>query len=74
MRTTIELPDELLARAKSTAALSGQSLKDFFIEAVEQRIAPRPARTRKPPPVIGRAKGRRIGVLTAKRIDAAFFG
>ena len=40
MRTTIELPDDLLKRAKSASALKGQSLKDFFIEAVEQKLVP----------------------------------
>jgi len=50
MRTTIELPDELLARIKSNAALSGVSLKEFFIEAVEQKLAPRQAKTRRPRP------------------------
>jgi hypothetical protein len=70
MRTTIELPDELLARAKSNAALSGISLKEFFIEAVEQRLA----KTRRPPPVVGSEKARRIGVLKPEQIDAAFFG
>jgi hypothetical protein len=74
MRTTIELPDELLARAKSNATLSGVSLKEFFIEAVEQKLAPRQAKTRRPPPAIGSVKARRIGVLTPEQIDAAFFG
>jgi hypothetical protein len=72
MRTTIELPDELLARAKSNAALSGVSLKEFFIDAIEQRLAPRQAKTRRPP-AIGSAKARRIGVLKPEQIDEAFF-
>ena len=50
MRTTIELPDELLAQAKSRAALGGLSLKQFFIEAIEQRLAPQAPKTRRPPP------------------------
>ena len=47
MRTTIELPDELLARAKSRAALDGISLKKFFIEAVEQKLAPQTTKKRR---------------------------
>lgn len=74
MRTTVELPDELLNRAKSHAALSGVSLKEFFIEAIEQRLAPRNPKTRRPPPVIGNPKGRRIRVLTPEQIDQAMFG
>jgi hypothetical protein len=74
MRTTIELPDDLLARAKSNAALSGVSLKEFFIEAVEQKLAPRQAKMRRPPPAIGSTKARRIGVLKPEQIDEAFFG
>ncbi|MDP9053385.1 MAG: hypothetical protein M3N93_03660 [Acidobacteriota bacterium] len=74
MRTTIEFPDELLASAKRGAALSGLSLKDFFIEAIEQKLAPGGSRTRRPPPVIGNSKSRRIGVLTGEQIDEAMFG
>jgi len=74
MRTTIELPDDLLARAKSRAALAGISLKDFFIEAVEQKLAPSTKKTRQSPPEIGSVDARRIGVLTAEQIDEALFG
>jgi hypothetical protein len=74
MRTTVELPDELLAQAKSRAALAGLSLKQFFIEAIEQKLAPEPPKTRRPPPVIGSAGARRIRTLTPKQIDEAMFG
>lgn len=74
MRTTVELPDDLFARIKSNAARSGVSLKEFFIEAVEQKLAPRQAKTRRPPPAIGSAKARRIGLLKPEQIDEAFFG
>jgi len=74
MRTTIELPDQLLARAKSQAALSGLSLKEFFIEALERRLAPDNRKKRRPPPAIGHARARRIGLLTPEQIDDAMFG
>jgi hypothetical protein len=74
MRTTVELPDELLNRAKIRAAASGVSLKEFFIEAIEQSLAPRGQKTRRPPPEIGNPKARRIRVLTAHQIDKAMFG
>jgi len=74
MRTTLELPDELLAQAKSRAALAGLSLKQFFIEAIEQRLAPPIPKTRRPPPVIGSAAARRIRILRPEQIDEAMFG
>ena len=74
MRTTIELPDELLTRAKGQAALAGISLKQFFVEAVEQKLAPKSQKTRRPPPAIGNARARRIGLLTPEQMDEAMFG
>ena len=41
------MPDELLARAKSRAALEGVSLKRFFIEAVELKLVPPAAQKRR---------------------------
>lgn len=74
MRTTIELPDELLRMAKSRAALSGISLRQFFIEAVEQRLTPPKHKVRRDPPTIGSADGPKIGDLTREQIDEAMFG
>jgi hypothetical protein len=74
MRTTIELPDDLLAKARSRAALSGVSLKQFFIKAIELKLAPESTKVRRAPPAIGSAGGRRIRVLTPEQIDEAMFG
>jgi hypothetical protein len=74
MRTTVELPDELLAQAKSTAALSGLSLRQFFIEAVRYRLAPEKRKVRKAPPAIGEANVPRMAALTREQIDEAMFG
>ena len=74
MRTTVELPDELLARAKSQAALSGMSLRELFVEAVEQRLKPVSRKVRRDPPVLGGPKAPRIGILTPEQIDEAMFG
>ena len=74
MRTTIELPDELLRRAKGRAALAGVSLKEFFVEALEQKLAPEKNKVRRPPPAIGSSKARRIGILTPEQVDEAMFG
>lgn len=38
MKTTVELPDPLFRRAKSAAAEEGKSLKEFFTEAVTDRL------------------------------------
>jgi hypothetical protein len=74
MRTTIELPDELLALAKSSAALNGVSLRQFFIEAVQSRLAPEKRKLRKAPPAIGDAHARRMTALTREQLDEAMFG
>jgi hypothetical protein len=74
MRTTVDLPDELLARAKSRAALAGISLRQFFIEAVEQKLAPETREVRREPPAIGSKNARPIRDLTSKQIDEALFG
>jgi hypothetical protein len=73
MRTTIELPDELLARAKSRAALEGVSLKRFFIEAVELKLSPPVKKRRLQIPVID-SGGPTIPDLTPEQIEETAFG
>jgi hypothetical protein len=74
MRTTVELPDELLAQAKSNAALNGISLRQFFIEAVRHRLEPKKRKVRKAPPAIGHAGAPRMKPVTREQIDEAMFG
>jgi len=38
MRTTIDLPDELMRAAKVRAAADGETLKDLFTRALEQEL------------------------------------
>ncbi len=38
MRTTVDLPDELLRRAKARAAMEGRKLKDLIAEYVDQGL------------------------------------
>lgn len=38
MRTTVDIPDQLLRRAKAAAALEGKSLKVFFMDAVTNEL------------------------------------
>jgi hypothetical protein len=74
MRTTIELPDQLLALAKSSAALNGISLRQFFIEAIQARLAPEKRKVRKAPPAVGDAHAPRMKALMREQIDEAMFG
>ena len=74
MRTTIELPDQLLMEAKSRAALSGVSLREFFTEAIVEKLRPEPKKVRRPPPKLGGIAGPKIGILTAEQINEAMFG
>ena len=53
MKTTIELPDGVIRRARVLAANQGKTLKQFFTEALEeklQRCAKRPATHETNPP------------------------
>jgi hypothetical protein len=44
VKTTIDIPDELFKKAKATAAIQGESLKELICGALEARLAsmPRP--------------------------------
>lgn len=48
MKTTVELPDELFRRAKASAAAQGMSLREFFSQAVEERLRARNLRPAEP--------------------------
>lgn len=39
MKTTLEIPDALFRKAKSTAAERGQTLKQFVTDAVREKLA-----------------------------------
>ena len=74
MSTTIELPDELLTCAKSRAAVAGISLREFFIQAIQQKLSTERKKTRRPPPAIGSPDADPIGILTPEQMDEAMFG
>ncbi len=38
MKTTIEIPDELFKKAKATAALQGESLRELICDAIETHL------------------------------------
>jgi hypothetical protein len=77
MKTTIEIPDPLFRKAKSTAAERGQTLKEFVTEALQERLAANKseARGREPEWMQGFGKLRRLRKETARiqaRIAEAF--
>lgn len=75
MRTTIDLPDELLRQVKAKAALDGLKLKDLITRYVEQglRGTPPPAaplrRQRSELPVSRAATGHTLPALTNVEIQ-----
>ena len=42
MRTTIDIPEPLLRRAKAAASLDGKSLRTYVTEALEQHLTQSP--------------------------------
>jgi hypothetical protein len=71
MKTTIEIPDELLRQAKSRAALEGRTLKDLMIEGLEYAVTrsttARPLRKARFPIIKSGRKGRKITDETVNR-------
>lgn len=76
MRTTIDLPEELLRQAERRAAFDGMKLEDLITRYVEQglkggleRPAAEPRRRRSELPVIRAATGRALPALTNADIE-----
>jgi hypothetical protein len=76
MKTTIEIPDPLMRRAKAAAARRGQSLDDFLSEALADKLKPASRRSRAgdvPPWMAGFGELHHLGAETRRiqeRIDA----
>jgi len=43
VKTTLDLPDDVLRNAKATAAVRGESLRDFVASALEARLRSDPS-------------------------------
>lgn len=76
MRTTVELPPELMRAAKARAAEQGESLKDWFTSVVANALGrgTRRATAARPPwPVFGTPGGKKVRITNAflAEIDAA---
>lgn len=68
MKTTIEISDPLLRRAKAAAARRGQSLKDFLNEALAEKLNPatRQGPTGAPPWMTGFGELRHLSAETRR--------
>lgn len=77
MKTTLEIPDLLFRKAKSTAAERGQTLKQLVTEALQEKLAVNTDKTRHGEPgwMEGFGKLRRLRKETQRiqaRIDERF--
>jgi hypothetical protein len=77
MKTTLEIPDPLFRKAKSKAAESGQTLKQFVTEALQAKVATQAGQTRSAEPawMQGFGRLRRLRKETARiqaRIEETF--
>jgi len=77
MRTTIDLPDPVFRRMKAKAALDGQTLREFVLQAVENQLEPgskHNQRRRIKLPLIKGTPGHVIRPLSREQIDDLMFG
>lgn len=76
MRTTVELSDELMRRVKVESAREGKSMREFFVMALEMKLAGGKVETkeRRPWPTVGSAGGPEIPVFSSEELDELLFG
>jgi hypothetical protein len=70
MRTTIELPEELLRRAEAAAATQGVSFDQLVERALEHEVPPAMKKVRREPPVISTG-GPPIPDITPEQMEEA---
>ena len=74
MRTTLELPDDILRRAKIEAVQRGSTLRQLVIDALQREMAgtERPRKRLSKPPIrlAADAPLRRMSSEAVKRVDA----
>jgi hypothetical protein len=73
MRTTVELPPELMRAAKARAAEEGESLKTWFTSAVARALGRSPGAgtpVPRPWPVFGQPRGKKVRVTNAMLAEA----
>ena len=65
MRTTLDLPDDLMRHLKSRAALEGRSLRDLVLALVERGMQePAPRASAAPPTLTTICIGQPLGVAS----------
>lgn len=72
MRTTVELPPELMRAAKARAAEQGESLKDWFTRVVASALgrgAPATVAAPRAWPVFGKPGGKKVRITNAFLAD-----
>ena len=74
MRTTVELPDDLLRRAKAVAALRGIKLKDLITSCLEKGLSspenePQKSGKGRLPKEIRKATGSKIPALSNAELE-----
>lgn len=74
MRTTLDLPDDILRRAKIEAVERGATLRQLVIDALQREMAvaerPRKRLTKPPIKLAADAPLRRMSLATVKRLDS----
>jgi hypothetical protein len=74
MRTTLDLPDDILRRAKIEAVERGSTLRQLVIDALQREMTggerPRKRLTRPPIKLASDAPLRRLSPEAVKRLDA----
>jgi len=70
----IELPGELLERARARAKAEGTSLNQLFILALEENLSSSKPSVRRAPPAFDSPDAQPIKVLTPEQMDEAMFG
>ena len=78
MRTTLDLPDNLMRELKSRAALEGVKLKDYFANIVQAALK-RPASGGEPPvrsplPVFKRSRAKPMPAMSNSELYAILDG
>ena len=75
MRTTLDMPDDVMRRAKITAIERGSTLRQLVIDALQREMAcattPRRRLDRAPVKLTANAPLRTLGLDEIKRLDAA---
>ncbi len=75
VKTTLEIPDQVFRKTKAKAAARGLSLREFVTEALQEKLAAKPASGRQAGWMRGFGKLKGLRKETARiqaTIDAAF--